>query len=182
MAARLQDAYRTKIAAEMAKKHGRSNPMAVPKIQKVVVSMGFGRASTAGEKQKIDEIVRQLGQITGQKPLVTQARQSVSGFKLREGMKVGAKVTLRGARMYEFLDRLINVALPRVRDFRGLNQRGFDGAGNYNMGLTEQTIFPEVEMDKMQFTQGLNIAIVIDNATDDESLDMLKMFGMPFRN
>ncbi len=181
VAARLADVYKTKLQAEIAKVTGRNNPNALPRINKIVVSMGFGRIATQGEKQKIDEIIKQLTQITGQKPSISAARTSVAGFKLREGMKIGAKVTLRGARMYEFLDRLINVALPRVRDFRGLNTKGFDGSGNYNLGIVEQTIFPEVEMDKMQFTQGLNIAIVVQNATDAESLELLKMFGMPFR-
>jgi large subunit ribosomal protein L5 len=179
--ARLMETYNTKIRPELAKKLGRSNVNAIPKVTKVVISMGFGRQATQGEKQKIDEITKQLGQIAGQRPAVTAARIAVSGFKLREGMKVGAKVTLRGRRMYEFIDRLVNIALPRVRDFRGLSSKGFDGQGNYNMGLTEQIIFPEVEMDKMQFTQGMNVAVVVDNATDEESLELLKMFGFPFK-
>lgn len=180
--ARLQERYREQIAPQLREKLGRKNFHAVPKLEKIVVSVGFGRAATQGEKGRLDEAVRQLTQITGQRPVVTQAKTSVAGFRLREGMKIGAKVTLRGRRMYEFLDRLVTVALPRVRDFRGINSKSFDGHGNYNLGITEQGIFPEVDLDKMQFSQGMNVTIVVQNATDEESLELLRAFGMPFRN
>jgi large subunit ribosomal protein L5 len=150
-------------------------------LQKIVVSMGFGRAATQGEKGRMEEAAKNLAQLTGQRPVITLAKTSVAGFRLREGMKVGAKVTLRGDRMYEFLDRLITVALPRVRDFRGISTKSFDGNGNYNMGITEQTIFPEVDIDKVQASQGMNITFVVDNATDEESLELLKGFGLPFK-
>lgn len=166
----------------MAKSLGRPNRLALPRLEKIVVSMGFGRAATQGEKGRIDEATQHLAQITGQKPVVTVARHSISNFRLREGMKVGAKVTLRGDRMYEFLDRLVTIALPRVRDFRGVGAKGFDGCGNYNLGVTEQTIFPEIAADRVNFTQGMNVTIVVANATDEESMDLLRRMGMPFRN
>lgn len=179
--ARLMQQYREKIAPQLAQSLKRTNPMSIPRLEKIVISMGFGRAATQGEKARMEEATKSLTTIAGQKPLITQARTSVSGFKLREGMKIGCKTTLRGKRMYEFLDRLINTALPRVRDFRGINPRSFDGSGNYNMGLSEQIVFPEIEADKLQFSQGMNICMVIQNSTDDESLELLKLFGMPFR-
>lgn len=179
--ARLQERYRSEIVGKLVEKTGRSNRMSLPKLQKIVVSMGFGRAATAGEKGRGDEAAKQLAQITGQRPVITAARDSVAGFKLREGMKIGCKVTLRGKRMYEFLDRLITVALPRVRDFRGLNGKSFDGHGNYSLGIVEQTIFPEIDADKLQVTQGMNVTLVIGNASDEEALELLKLFGMPFR-
>jgi large subunit ribosomal protein L5 len=178
---RLQERYKSEIVPELAKKFGRTNPMSLPRIEKIVVSMGLGKAATAGEKDRLEEAAKHLGQLTGQKPLITLSRKAVSGFRLREGMKVGAKVTLRGVRMFEFIDRLITIALPRVRDFRGVNNKSFDGNGNYSMGVTEQTIFPEIEPDKMKYSQGMNITFVIDNATDEESYELLKLFGMPFK-
>lgn len=181
MAARLQERYQTDIVPRLAEKFGRTNKHSLPRLEKIVVSMGFGRAATQGEKTRVDEAAKQLSMITGQRPVITAAKQSVAGFRLRQGMKVGCKVTLRGPRMYEFLDRLISVALPRVRDFRGVNTKSFDGNGNYSLGLSEQSIFPEIDLDKMQFNQGMNITIVINNATDEESIDLLRAFGMPFR-
>ena len=178
---RLRQKYESEIRPEIAKKCGRTNPFALPRLNKVVVSMGFGRATTQGEKNRLDEVTKHLAQITGQKAAVTVAKKSVAGFRLREGMKIGAKVTLRGDRMYEFLDRLMTVALPRVRDFRGVSMKAFDGHGNYSLGITDQTIFPEVDADKLQHTQGMNITIVINQASDEESLELLKMMGMPFR-
>lgn len=179
--ARLKEKYEKEIRPNLAGKFGRSNPNALPKLDKIVVSMGLGKAATAGEKVKIDEALKTLTQVTGQKPLITTARSSVAGFRLREGMKIGAKVTLRGYRMYEFLDRLVTVALPRVRDFRGINTKSFDGHGNYSLGVTEQTIFPEVDLDRLQFTHGMNITLCVRNASDEESLELLKGFGLPFR-
>lgn len=179
---RLRKRYDESIATELAGTLGRTNRLSLPKLDKIVVSMGFGRAATQGEKGRVDEVTQHLSQITGQRPVVTLARQSISNFKLREGMKVGAKVTLRGYRMYEFFDRLVTIALPRVRDFRGVNNKGFDGHGNYSLGITEQTIFPEIQADKVQFPQGMNVTIVVKNATDEESMDLLRRLGMPFRN
>lgn len=179
--ARLKDRYNQELRPRLAEKCGRTNPHALPKLQKIVVSMGFGRAATQGEKQRMEDAAKHLAQLTGQRPIITLARTSVAGFRLREGMKIGAKVTLRGERMYEFLDRLISVALPRVRDFRGVNGKSFDGNGNYSLGITEQTIFPEIDLDKAQFNQGMNITFVVDNASDEESLELLKSFGVPFR-
>jgi large subunit ribosomal protein L5 len=179
--ARLWDRYKTEIVSELAKKTGRTNVHALPRLEKIVVSMGLGKAATQGEKDRMEEAVKHLTQLAGQKAVVTLSKKSVSGFRLREGMKVGAKVTLRGARMYEFLDRLIAIALPRVRDFRGVNNKSFDGGGNYSLGIVEQTIFPEIEADKMKYSQGMNITIVVKNATDAESYELLKLFGMPFK-
>ena len=179
--ARLKDRYETELVGVLAEKCGRSNRLSLPRLEKIVISMGFGRATTQGEKGRAEEATAHLSQITGQKPLVTAATKSVAGFRLREGMKVGCKVTLRGRRMYEFLDRLITVALPRVRDFRGIGAKSFDGNGNYSLGITEQSIFPEINLDRLKFSQGMNITIVVGNATDEESLELLRGFGMPFR-
>lgn len=179
--ARLKERYQKELLPELAKKVGRTNRHSLPQLQKIVVSMGFGRAATQGEKARMEEAAKNLAQLAGQRPVVTLAKKSVAGFRLREGMKIGAKVTLRGDRMYEFLDRLITVALPRVRDFRGISTKSFDGHGNYNMGITEQIIFPEVDIDKVQGSQGMNITFVVDNATDEESLELLKSFGLPFK-
>lgn len=180
--ARLQEKYKSEILPEMAKTCGRTNVHALPKLQKIVVSMGLGRAATQGEKGKMEEAQKHLSLITGQRPLVTTAKKSIAAFRLREGMKVGLKVTLRGARMYEFIDRLVSVALPRVRDFRGVSTKSFDGAGNYNLGLNDQTIFPEINADTLQFYQGMNVTFVIGNSSDEESLALLKHLGMPFRH
>jgi large subunit ribosomal protein L5 len=153
--------------------------MAVPRIEKVVLSMGVGRALQ--DKKYLEEAVKELTAISGQKPLVCKATKSVSNFKLREGSEIGLKVTLRGERMYEFIDRLINLAIPQVKDFRGLNPKSFDGRGNYSLGLSEQTVFPEIDPTKMQFTQGMNIAFVTTAGSNEEAFEMLKLFGMPFR-
>lgn len=176
---RLQDQYKSTVLPSLAQQLGRTNPHALPKLQKIVVSMGLGKA--IGERKRLDEATDHLGLITGQKPQITKSRVAVSGFRLREGMEVGCRVTLRGQRMYEFLDRLISLALPRVRDFRGLNPKGFDGRGNYNMGLNEQLVFPEINPDRLAYTQGMNITIVTSARTDDEGRLLLKELGLPFR-
>lgn len=163
----------------MAEKFGRTNRLSLPKLEKIVVSMGVG--SAIADKKHMDDAVAALTEITGQKPMVCRARKSVAGFRLREGMAIGCKVTLRGARMYEFLDRLIALVLPRVRDFRGLSPKAFDGNGNYSLGLTEQLVFPELNPDKYTRQQGMNIALCVSGNSDEESREMLRMFGMPFR-
>jgi large subunit ribosomal protein L5 len=163
----------------MATELGRKNPHDLPRLEKIVVSMGLGKA--IGERKRLDEAVEHLAQITGQRPQITKAKNAVSGFRLREGMEIGCRVTLRGLRMYEFLDRLIALALPRVRDFRGLNPKGFDGRGNYNMGLNEQLVFPEINPDKAAFTQGMNITMVTSAQSDDEGRLLLRELGLPFR-
>jgi large subunit ribosomal protein L5 len=177
--ARLIERYKKEVVPALQANLGRKNVLSIPRLRKVVVSMGVGKA--IAEKTRLETAQRELGLITGQRPLVCAARKSVSNFKLRQGMKIGAKVTLRGRRMYEFLDRLISVAIPRVRDFRGLDPRGFDGRGNYNLGLTEQTVFPEVDPDKVQFQQGMNIALVTSARNDAEARQLLSLMGMPFR-
>jgi large subunit ribosomal protein L5 len=164
---------------QLVKNVGRHNRLAVPRIEKIVVSMGVGTAT--GEKKHLEESVQAMAIIAGQKPMVTRAKKSVSGFRLREGMPIGCKATLRGARMYEFLDRLISIALPRVRDFRGLDPSAFDGHGNYNLGLAEQLVFPELHPDKFQRPQGLNVTIVMTGGSDDNSRELLTGLGMPFR-
>jgi large subunit ribosomal protein L5 len=179
MRPRLLDRYRNEIVPKLAKEYGTANPHALPQIKKIVVSMGVGRA--IGDQKILQEVAGHLGQITGQKPALTTAKKSVSNFKLREGMQVGCRVTLRGARMYEFLDRLINIVLPRVRDFRGVSFKAFDGSGNYSLGLNEQTVFPEIQADKIQNSQGMNIAIVTNAGDDARALHLLREFGMPFR-
>ncbi|RIK84861.1 MAG: 50S ribosomal protein L5 [Planctomycetota bacterium] len=176
---RLQDRYAAEIRPQLAEALGGMNPMRLPRLQKIVVNMGVGQAVT--DKKFLDEAVDALTQITGQKPLICRSRKSVAGFKLREDMPIGAKVTLRGRRMYEFFDRLVSLALPRVRDFRGLNPDGFDGQGNYNLGLSEQLVFPELNPDKFNRVQGMNITIVTSAHTDDEGRELLRQFGMPFR-
>lgn len=179
MVARLQDKYKTEVIAGMKQRFGYGNPMAVPKLSKIVISMGMGQAHQ--DQAKLEVAQKQLAMIAGQRPIVTLAKKSISNFKLREGMKVGLKVTLRGQRMYEFLDRLITLAIPRVKDFRGLNVSGFDGRGNYNMGLTEQTVFPEIDTSGITFTQGMNIAVQTTAKTDEEARELLSLMGMPFR-
>lgn len=154
--------------------------MSLPRLEKIVVNMGVG--SAISEKKHIEECVSSMGLITGQRPMVTNARKSIAGFKLREGMPIGCKVTLRGKRMYEFMDRLISVAIPRVRDFRGLNPKGFDGNGNYTMGLTEQLVFPEVNPDKFLRPQGMNITFVTSTKSNDEAKLMLALFGLPYKD
>lgn len=176
---RLIDTYRNEIVEGMMKKFNYTNKLQVPKIEKIVINMGVGEAK---ENQKaMDSAVSDLTIIAGQKPLVTKAKKSIAAFKLREGMSIGTKVTLRGKRMYEFLDRLVNLSLPRVRDFRGVNPNSFDGRGNYAMGIKEQLIFPEIEYDKIDKIRGMDIIIVTTANTDEEARELLTQFGMPFR-
>jgi large subunit ribosomal protein L5 len=176
---RLKERYEKEILPAMRDKFGRQNRLSLPRVEKIVVSMGVGSAMQ--DKKHIEEAASALSEITGQKPLICKARKSIANFRLREGVPIGAKVTLRGARMYEFLDRLISLALPRVRDFRGLKPGAFDGHGNYSLGLTEQLVFPELNPDKYLRAQGMNIAICCTAGSDDESREMLKMFGLPFK-
>jgi large subunit ribosomal protein L5 len=176
---RLQEKYQKTIVPNLKKKFERENVMSLPRLQKIVVNMGVG--SNLSEKKYMEEAVDVLTQITGQKPVITKARKSIANFKLREGMNVGCMVTLRGARMYEFMDRLISIVLPRVRDFQGVNPKSFDGHGNYNLGITEFLVFPELNPDKYSRSQGLNVTFTIKGDSDDESRDMLREFGMPFR-
>ena len=173
------DRYNTEIVPELSKKLGRTNRLSLPKLQKIVVNMGVGKALQ--DKNRIEQAADNLAQIAGQKPQVTKAKVSISQFRLREGQEIGCRVTLRGKRMYEFLDRLIHVALPRIRDFRGVNPKSFDGNGNYTLGVSEQLIFPEVDPDKVTFTQGMDITIVTSTRADDEARELLRLFGMPFR-
>ncbi len=179
MAARLLEKYRQDIIPALAGEFKLKNPNAVPKLKKIVVSMGIGDADT--DKAKLETATKQLALIVGQQPIVTLAKTSISNFKLRKGMKVGLKVTLRGARMWEFLDRLVTLAIPRVKDFRGLNPGGFDGRGNYNMGLSEQTVFPEVDPTTVTFTQGMNIAMQTTARNDEQARALLTRLGMPFK-
>jgi large subunit ribosomal protein L5 len=178
-AARLRKHYDDVVRKKLTDKFGYKNPMAVPKLTKIVINMGVGEASQ--DKKKIDGAVENLTAIAGQKPSITKSRKAIANFKLREGQMVGCSVTLRKTRMYEFLDRLVNVALPRVRDFRGLNARSFDGAGNYNMGLKEQIVFPEIDYDKIDKVRGMNITICTTARTDEEALALLEGFDMPFQ-
>ena len=175
----LQTKYRTEIVPRLKEKLGGRNVHAVPKIEKVVLSMGLGKS--VGERKRLEEAVEQLGMIAGQKPRITRARRAISGFRLREGMEIGCAVTLRSKRMYEFLERLIHIVLPRVRDFRGVNGKGFDGRGNFSMGLAEQMVFPELNPDKVSFVQGMNIAVVTTAKTDDEGRQLLQEIGFPFK-
>jgi large subunit ribosomal protein L5 len=177
--ARLRDRFEKEIAPALMKEFELKNPMAVPRINKVVVNMGVGEATQ--NAKVLDPAVAELQQITGQKPVVTKAKKSIAAFKVREGMPIGAMVTLRGDRMYEFLDRLINVALPRVRDFRGVSTKSFDGRGNYTLGLRDQLIFPEISYEKVDKSRGMNVTIVTTARTDDQARALLKGFGMPFR-
>ncbi|MBA2735669.1 MAG: 50S ribosomal protein L5 [Pyrinomonadaceae bacterium] len=177
--ARLKDKYKKEIAPAIAKEFGIENPMAIPRIEKVVVNMGMGEA--IANAKVLDTAVEELKAVTGQKPVVTKAKKSIAAFKLRQGMNIGAMVTLRGDRMYEFLDRLISVALPRVRDFRGISAKAFDGRGNYTLGVREQLIFPEIDFNKVDKTRGMNISIVTTAKTDEQARSLLKAMGMPFR-
>ncbi len=177
--ARLKDKYKKEIAPAIAKEFGIENPMAIPKIEKVVVNMGIGEA--IANAKVLDTAVEELKSVTGQKPVVTKAKKSIAAFKLRQGMPIGTMVTLRGDRMYEFLDRLISVALPRVRDFRGISGKAFDGRGNYTLGIHEQLIFPEIDFNKVDKTRGMNISIVTTASTDEQARSLLKALGMPFR-
>jgi len=176
---RLYEKYINEILPALATKFGRANRHSLPKLTKIVVNMGVGKALQ--DKNRLQQSAEQLAQITGQKPLVTKARVAVSGFRLRQGNEIGCKVTLRGQRMYEFLDRLISIALPRIRDFRGVNPKSFDGNGNYSLGLAEQMVFPEIDPDKVNFTQGMDVTFVTSTSNDDEARELLRAFGMPFR-
>ena len=177
--ARLKQHYQKNVIPALVKEFGYKNVMAVPKIQKVSVNIGLGEATQ--NAKLMDGAVNELGQIAGQKPVVTKAKKSIAAFKLREGMSIGAMVTLRGDRMYEFLDRLMNVALPRVRDFRGVSSKSFDGRGNYTLGVRDQLIFPEIDYNKVEKVKGMNISITTSAKTDAEGLALLKQMGMPFR-
>jgi len=177
--ARLREKYRNEVAPALAKEFDIKNPMAVPKLEKIVVNMGIGEA--IANSKLLDSAVEELRSITGQQPVITKARKSIAAFKLREGMRIGAMVTLRGDRMYEFLDRLISVALPRVRDFRGISGKAFDGRGNYTLGVREQLIFPEIDFNKVDKTRGMNISIVSTAPNDEQGRALLKSLGMPFR-
>lgn len=179
MTARLQEKYNTELLPALERELGRSNHLSLPRLEKIVVNMGVG--SAIADKKHLDEAVDALAQITGQKPVITLARKSIAGFRLREGVAIGCKVTLRGVRMFEFLDRLISLALPRVRDFRGLNPKAFDGRGNYSLGLAEQLVFPELNPDKFTRVQGMNVTIVTTTDNDDEARALLRGFGMPFQ-
>lgn len=177
---RLQERYEKEILPALGKKFQRTNRLSLPKLSKIVLNMGVGKALQ--DKDRMKQSAEHLALIAGQRPQVTKARMAVSGFRLREGNEIGCRVTLRGRRMYEFLDRLINVALPRIRDFRGVNPKSFDGNGNYTMGVTEQLIFPEIDPDKVSFTQGMDITFVTTTRNDDEARELLRLFGMPFRD
>ncbi len=177
--ARLRKQYDDVIRKSLADKFGYKNPMAIPKLTKIVLNMGVGEASQ--DKKKIEGAVENMTAIAGQKPNITKSSKAIANFKLREGQMVGCSVTLRKTRMYEFLDRLVNVALPRVRDFRGLNGKSFDGAGNYNMGLKEQIVFPEIDYDKIDKVRGMNITICTTAKTDEEARALLEGFEMPFQ-
>jgi large subunit ribosomal protein L5 len=178
--ARLRELYKSKVAPELAKEFGYKNPMAVPRMSKIVISMGVGRATQ--DKKYLESAKNDLMMITGQVPVACKAKKSVSNFKVRQGMETGLKVTVRGIRMYEFMDRLINLAIPRVRDFRGLSPSSFDGRGNYSMGLVEQSVFPEINPAKIEFQQGMNITFVTTAGTDEEGRRLLQLFGMPLRD
>lgn len=179
MTARLRERYQNEVAPAISKEFSITNPMAVPRVEKIVVNMGMGEA--IANAKIIDTAADELRAITGQKPIVTKAKKSIASFKLRQGMPIGVMVTLRGDRMYEFLDRLITVALPRVRDFRGVSPKAFDGRGNYTLGVREQLIFPEIDFNKVDKTRGMNISIVTTARNDEQARALLKGLGMPFR-
>ena len=177
---RLKDLYNKEIQKSLKEKIGAKNDMAVPRLKKISINMGVGEASQ--DKGKIEGAVNDLKMISGQQPIITKARKSVAGFKLREGVNVGVKVTLRKDKMYEFLDRLVNIALPRVRDFRGLSKKSFDGKGNFSLGLKEQIVFPEIDYDKLDSLRGMDITIVTTASNDNEGIELLKSFNMPINN
>jgi len=177
--ARLRDYYKKEVVPALTKEFGYKNPMEVPRLVKIVVNMGLGEAIQ--NVKVLDSAMQELTMIVGQKPVITKAKKSIATFKLRQGMSIGCCVTLRSDRMYEFFDRLVSVALPRVRDFRGIPAKSFDGRGNFALGLKEQIIFPEIEYDKVEKIRGMNIAVVTSAKTDDEALQLLKLMGMPFR-
>ena len=176
---RLRDTYESDIKVAMIKKFGYKNVMQVPKLEKIVINMGVGEARD--NAKVLESAVKDMTEIAGQKPVITKAKKSVANFKVREGMPIGCKVTLRGERMYEFADRLINLALPRVRDFRGVSADSFDGRGNYALGIKEQIIFPEIEYDKVDKVRGMDVILVTTARTDEEARELLRLFGMPFR-
>jgi large subunit ribosomal protein L5 len=176
--ARLKDLYNTEIAKAVAAKFNLDNPMSVPKIDKIVINMGVGEATQ--DKKRVETAAAEMQQISGQKPVITKAKKSIAQFKLREGMPIGCKVTLRRERMYEFLDRLVTIALPRVRDFRGLNPKSFDGRGNYALGLKEQIIFPEINYDEIDKVRGMDVIITTTAKTDEEARELLRLFNFPF--
>ena len=178
-APRLQQQYRDQVVGQLMKQFGYSNVMAIPKITKIVVNMGLGEATQ--NAKIVDTGADELGRITGQKPVITRAKKSIAQFKVRKGMPIGTMVTLRGERMWEFLDRLIAVALPRVRDFRGVSPKGFDGRGNYTLGLKDQLLFPEIDYMKVDKARGMNISVVTTAKTDEESRKLLQLLGVPFR-
>ena len=178
--ARLKDLYNKEIKSSLKKKLGVKNDMAIPKLEKISINMGVGGA--AQDKGKIEGAINDLKLISGQQPVITKARKSVAGFKLREGVSIGAKVTLRKEKMYEFLDRLVNIALPRVRDFRGLSKKSFDGSGNFSLGLKEQIVFPEIDSDNLDSLRGMDITIVTSAKNDNEGLELLKSFNVPINN
>ena len=177
--ARLQEQYKNEIIPKLQKELGVSNSMSVPKIEKITINMGLGKA--LGDKKVLESALEELGLISSQKPVTCLARKSVASFKLREGNAIGCKVTFRKERMYEFLDRLVNVAIPRIRDFRGLNDKSFDGRGNYNMGITEQIVFPEIEFEKVTSVRGMDIAITTNAQNDEDAKKLLAMFNFPFK-
>ena len=177
---RLKEKYENSIRKELTEKFGYTTPMQVPKLEKIVVNMGVGEA--VHNSKALDDAIEELTVITGQKPIATKAKKSIANFKLREGMPIGAKVTLRGERMYEFLDKLVSIALPRVRDFHGISGNSFDGRGNYTVGIKEQLIFPEINFDKISKIRGLDIVVVTTAKTDEEGRALLTLMGMPFRN
>ena len=180
MTTRLEKFYKEQVVPSLTEKFGYSNPMEVPKITKITINMGVGEAAT--NKKILENAVADLAKITGQRPITTKSRVSVASFKIRDGWPIGCKVTLRRARMYEFFDRLVNVSLPRVRDFRGVSGRSFDGRGNYNMGVKEQIIFPEIDFDQVDAVRGMDIAITTTAKTDAEAKALLEAFKFPFRN
>jgi len=178
MATRLKDKYQNEAVPALQQKFGYKNVMQIPKIHKVVINMGLGDCKD--NPKSLELAVAELGQISGQKPLITKARKSIANFKVREGMSVGAKVTLRGTRMEEFVDKLVNIALPRVRDFRGVSDKAFDGRGNYSLGLRDQLIFPEIEYDKVEKVRGMEVIFVTSAKTDEECKELLRLLGMPY--
>ncbi|MCZ6683787.1 MAG: 50S ribosomal protein L5 [Planctomycetota bacterium] len=177
--ARLADQYKTQVLPSLQGELNRKNRLSIPRLDKIVISMGLGKALE--EKKRMELAKKELAVIAGQVPVACRARKSVSNFKVRKGYEIGIKVTLRGKRMFEFLDRLISITIPRIRDFRGLNPKGFDGRGNYSMGLTEQTVFPEVDPDKVEFQQGMNITMVTTAGNDSEGRRLMTLLGVPFR-
>ena len=179
MKSRIQEKYNSEFVPKLMEQFSYKNVNEAPRLDKITLSMGIGQAIE--NNKRIEAATKDLGTISGQKAVVTKAKSSVAGFKLREGVPIGAKVTLRGTRMYEFLDRLINLAIPRIRDFRGFPTRSFDGSGNYSLGLAEQMVFPEINIDEVEFVQGLNVTITVDRSTDEESQGLLGLFGFPFR-